>query len=507
MEFNSITFILSFPIIALILFVLPKRWQWIWLLGVSLVVYGAIIPHYLLLLLFIIAVTYYAALHIHNERNKNGRRALWYCWFSVTVIIGLLIAFKYLNFFSQSAHSIARFLNLNYSHNLITVAIPIGLSFYSLQAIGYVLSVYKGTVEPERHLGRYALYISFFPQILAGPLSLPGHLLPQLSSDLRFNYRRVADGLLLMTWGFFKKLVIADRAAIMVNEVYDRPQEYWGVFLIIATVLFTVQVYADFSGYSDIAIGAAGILGIDLKKNFSRPLLAQSTADLWRRWHMTLVTWWRTFVYIPLGGSRAGAIRWHISIAAVFLLSGLWHGPDWKFICWAMLNIAYVFISRWTQGMRAFVRAACKIDRFPVFHHSMQILITMLLFSTANIFFRAHSISDALYILKNSFRGLDVLLQRMLSADYENIKAILINQQKITIFGFTKPAFLAEAMILICAVAVLMAVYIYQESNVGKRIVPVFDRPWYVRWLIYYGLLFSIVFLGMIPGHRFIYGF
>lgn len=505
MAFNSLLFAVFFPLVAIVLFCLPKRLQWIWLFAASCLFYATFVPYFIILLFGITFISYASGLLIENNREKLGNYSQYYLLAGIVLSILLVLLFKYLNFLSKVTIDIAHILNLQYPGFILNIAVPLGISFYTLQTIGYTIDVYHGVCKPERHLGYFALSVSFFPQIMAGPLSRINNLFHQFRKEFRFETSRVSEGLLLMGWGYFKKMVIADRAAVMVNEVYNSPREYWGVFLIVATLLFSIQLYADFSGYSDIAIGAARILGIDIGSNFKRPFLAETISELWRRWHTSLHEWWKQYLYIPLGGNRVFNSRWHLNILIVFLISGLWHGPDWKFVCWAGIHAWYVLFSQWTKQIRSAIIAFVKIEKFTIVYKTIRILITFILFAIAGIFFRANSISDAVFIVKNSFYGLDVVMRCIIAMDYENIKSALMNQQKITILGFTKPAFISEIIVLMLAVFLLLTIEIYLEMHSSTKILRISNRPWYVRWTLYFVLIFSIFFLGMFSGQPFIY--
>lgn len=243
--------------------------------------------------------------------------------------------------------------------------LPVGISFYTFQSLSYSIDVYRGEKEPERNFGKFALYVAFFPQLVAGPIERSTNLLPQFDRRISFDYDRFVSGLRLMLWGFFKKIVIADRLAIYVNEVYNSPAEFQGLTLILATYFFAFQIYCDFSGYSDIAIGAARIMGYDLMINFRQPYFSQSIAEFWKRWHISLSTWFKDYLYIPLGGNRVAKNRWYFNLMAVFLISGLWHGANWTFVLWGFLHGFYLVFSIWTQNIRDTISHAFRVDRFP----------------------------------------------------------------------------------------------------------------------------------------------
>jgi len=331
MLFHSLAFFGFFPLVVLATFLVPARHRWAVLLVASYIFYGAWQPAYLLLIVASTAVDYLAGLKLGAATGK-GRR--WWLGVSLAVNLGLLVSFKYLGFLSQSLETGLGWAGVEAHFPSLELLLPVGISFYTFQTLSYTIDVYRGEREPERHLGCFALYVSFFPQLVAGPIERSTTLLPQLVRGFTFDRGRCISGLGLMLWGFFKKVVVADRAAKIVDAVYGHPGGFQGVTIWLATYAFAIQIYGDFSGYSDIAIGAARVLGIDLSENFRRPYAASSPADFWRRWHVTLSMWFRDYVYIPLGGSRVTLSRHLFNLMVVFVLSGLWHGASWTFVLW-----------------------------------------------------------------------------------------------------------------------------------------------------------------------------
>src|SRR5205085_2655138 len=355
MLFNSLSFLVFFPVTTLLYFLLPQRARWPFLLGCSALFYAAFVPAYLVILLFMVLIDYAAGILI--ERATGGRRR-GYLVFSLLANIGLLGVFKYFNFLNDNLHALARFLDWNYPVQNLRIVLPIGLSFHTFQSMAYTIEVYRGRQRAERHPGIYALYVMFWPQLVAGPIERPQNLLPQFRQRHTFEADRVFDGLRQMLWGLFKKVVVADRLAALVDSVYAEPRAFGGAWLICATFAFSFQIYCDFSGYSDIAIGAARVLGYRLMTNFDRPYASASVAEFWRRWHISLSTWFRDYLYVPLGGSRVPLARWCLNIAVVFLVSGLWHGASWTFVIWGALHGLYLIGSRITQRARDRIAAA-----------------------------------------------------------------------------------------------------------------------------------------------------
>ena len=279
------------------------------------------------------------------------------------------------------------------------VLLPVGISFYTFQALSYTMDVYRGDIKAQKHLGKYALFVSFFPQLVAGPIERSAHLLPQFDEEFKFDYTRVKDGLLLMLWGLFKKIVIADRLAIVVNTVYNNPKNFNGFSLVVATIFFAFQIYCDFSSYSDIAIGSAKVMGYDLMKNFNRPYFSKSISEFWRRWHISLGTWFKDYLYFPLGGSRVTKWKKYRNIMIVFLTSGLWHGASGNFVIWGAIHGIYQLIESELKPVGDFIAAKFKINKNTFGHKSFKAITTFILVDFAWIFFRANNVNDAKYII------------------------------------------------------------------------------------------------------------
>ncbi|CAN5908465.1 hypothetical protein BH23GEM7_BH23GEM7_20090 [soil metagenome] len=350
MLFNSLQFLFFFPVVVALYFATPHRFRWTLLLAASYYFYACWKPEYLLLIIASTLVDYGAALGMGAAATQARRKA--FLALSLGSNLGLLFAFKYFNFFNESARALFDQFNLFYGVPAFDVLLPVGISFYTFQTLSYTIDVYRGQREPERHLGIFALYVSFFPQLVAGPIERSTRLLPQFFEKHEFSADRVSSGLRLILWGFFKKIVIADRLAIYVNEVYGNPAGFDGPTLLLATYFFAFQIYCDFSAYSDIAIGAARVMGFELMQNFRRPYFARSIHEFWQRWHISLSTWFRDYVYIPLGGNRVPFWRWYVNLFAVFLVSGLWHGANWTFVVWGGLHGFYLVFSLMTRNVR-----------------------------------------------------------------------------------------------------------------------------------------------------------
>lgn len=358
--------------------------------------YMTFVPVYILILAFTIVVDYFAGIFI--EKNTGKKRKLFLIA-SLIANIGVLAIFKYYNFINQNLSLLLNGLHLHNSLPYLTVLLPIGLSFHTFQAMSYTIEVYRGNEKAERNFGIYSLYVMFYPQLVAGPIERPQNLLHQFRTEHKFDYQRVADGLKLMAWGLFKKVVIADKLAIIVNNVYDDPCHYHGLSFVIASIFFAFQIFCDFSGYTDIAIGAAQVMGFKLMKNFNKPYHSKSISEFWSRWHISLSTWFNDYLYIPLGGSRVKVPRWYFNLFIVFVISGLWHGANWAYIAWGpYLNGFYLVFALITGNVRQKMSSFLGIDKFPEINNTIQLFTTFALITLAWVFFRAHTIRDAAYI-------------------------------------------------------------------------------------------------------------
>ncbi|PIV92368.1 MAG: membrane-bound O-acyltransferase family protein, partial [Flavobacteriaceae bacterium CG17_big_fil_post_rev_8_21_14_2_50_33_15] len=330
-------------------------------------------------------VDYFVGLQLFKS-NKQGLKTTW-LWISITFNIGILGFFKYYNFFIESWIESLKLLGYHTENNwMLKVILPVGISFYTFQTVSYSIDIYKKKLPATKDFIAFATFVSFFPQLVAGPIERATHLLPQILSNRIYNYANISKGVKLMIWGFFLKLVVADRAAIYVNAVYNHVEQHDGLSFIAATILFSFQIYGDFAGYSLIAIGVAKLFGLDLMTNFCRPYFASSISEFWTRWHISLSTWFKDYVYIPLGGNRVVKWRWLFNLFITFLISGLWHGANWTFVFWGALNGCYLILEA----------IVFKRRRDGIFN----IVFTFILINFAWIFFRANSITEALYIIK-----------------------------------------------------------------------------------------------------------
>lgn len=387
MLYNTIEYFGFFCIVLGIYYLIPKKIQWVYLLLVSYIFYYTFDVKYTFLLFASTIVTYASAIWIAKSKTLFSKK------FSaiVCVVINLCI----LSFFKYSQWIVKSIFNIQTAS--LNFVIPVGISFYTFKSISYIVDVYRGRIDVQRNFGKYALFVSFFPQIVSGPIERSYNFFPQLNKGYLFDYEKVKKGFFLFLCGMVKKIVIADRLTVLVEQVFNNVYDYNAPAYIIAILFFTFQIYFDFSGYSDMAIGCTEMLGMNSIRNFNRPYFAASIGEFWRRWHISLSTWFRDYLYIPLGGNRISEIRWAFNILVVFLLSGLWHGASWNFVIWGGLHAIYQIIGKFSQRLRY---------RLPLNRNSklvkvISVTITFILVAYAWMYFRANTIGDALHITKS----------------------------------------------------------------------------------------------------------
>ncbi len=415
MIFNSWEFLLFYPLVLLLYFVLPKKLKWIMLLAASYFFYMIWNPPLIFLILFTTAVSYLSAILIERSEKKTVRRF----WLTATLVtsLGVLFFFKYFNFLADSAISLWNLFGGAAEDFALDLILPVGISFYTFQTLSYVIDVYRGDIKAEHHFGWYALFVSFFPQLVAGPIERPDNLLPQLKADHKLEKENAWLGLQKMSVGFFKKIVVADLLASFVNTVYNNPSEATGWGIVMASVLFSVQIYCDFSGYTDIAIGCARIMGIRLMQNFDRPYQARSIKEFWARWHISLSTWFRDYLYIPLGGNRCSKARHYFNLFVVFFVSGLWHGANWTFVLWGTLHGVYQIVGALSKKPREKLYALLHIKTDSKLFHLWQRGVTFVLVCFSWILFRANSIGDVGILLSKLGTEWGSLMDTLLSFD------------------------------------------------------------------------------------------
>jgi len=384
MLFNSLAFVAFFPIVLAVYFPLKQQGQVLWLLLVSCVFYMWLIPNYILILILTVLVDFFAGILIENSTSDRRRKGILIVSIVSTCLI--LIAFKYFDFFQSNVEMLARTIGWNYSSSTLNMILPVGLSFHTFQSLSYVVEVYRGNQKAERHFPTYFLYVMFFPQLVAGPIERPQNLLHQFHEKHRFDVDRTVSGLKQIVVGLFMKVVIADRLAMIANVGFDHADLAPRPVLFLSLVAFAFQIYCDFAGYSTIAIGTARILGFDLMVNFKHPYLSMSVGEMWRRWHISLSTWFRDYVYLPLGGSRCGRIRWQTNLLVTFLLSGLWHGANWTYLIWGGLNGLFIVAENLVGR-----KVSTKGEGFS----PVRVFFTFCLLCVTWVFFRARTVEQA----------------------------------------------------------------------------------------------------------------
>lgn len=475
MLFNSFQFGIFFIVTTTLFFILPHKFRWLLLLAASCYFYMAFVPIYILILGFTIIVDYFAGIYIEKSFGRNKKL---YLVASLIANVGVLAIFKYYNFFNNNITSLLSHFDIPNHVPYLAILLPIGLSFHTFQAMSYTIEVYRGNQKAERHFGIYALYVMFYPQLVAGPIERPQNVLPQFYCKHSITYDNFSNGFKLILWGFFKKLVIADRLSMFVSLIYKSPAHYNSSTLLLATAYFAVQIYCDFSGYSDIALGTARVMGFKLMTNFNRPYFATSVSEFWRRWHISLSTWFTDYLYISVGGNRVSMPRWFFNLLFVFLISGLWHGANWTFIIWGGLNgiylISAIIIRSFNKNPRE-VLIDNKLLR--ILLKTAKAAFTFMLISFSWIFFRANSLGDALII----------------------IKRIFTTHGSVNFFG-------DYTLLLypLMGVAVLLLFELNQEMNHGKSSF-FFNKSSLVRIATCSFLLIMILLIGVFDGGQFIY--
>ncbi len=475
MVFNSIDFLFFFPIVVLFYFIIPKKTRWFWLLISSYYFYMSWNVEYAFLMGFSTVVTWLSSIVMYRIQQKGGSSKQKKICLCLNLVINLLIlfVFKYGNFVLNNVDSLLKTLNISRINYRFDLLLPVGISFYTFQALGYTIDVYRGKVAPEKNLFKYALFVSYFPQLVAGPIERSEKLLPQIQNIHKINiysYERVRDGYFLMMWGLFQKLVIADRVAIIVNRIYDNYEEFGYGFIEIAfaTICFAFQIYCDFGGYTNIARGASQVMGIELMQNFKQPYFATSIKEFWRRWHISLTTWFTDYLYIPLGGNRKGICRKYLNILIVFTISGLWHGASWNFMIWGLLHAIY-------QIIEDIIQKKNNIEFQNIVLQKIQIctkwVITFGCVCFAWIFFRADNFSMAIGIIKQMFRV-------------------------FSFHGYGYGLERGNLIVGLIAIALLLVVDYVHEKGISV-FSWVHRRNIFIRWTLYLGLIWTIIMLGI----------
>ncbi|NBH83693.1 MBOAT family protein [bacterium C-53] len=490
MIFNSMQFVVFFPIAVLLYFLIPHKFRYLWLLATSYFYYMCWNPKYALLLLLSTLITYASGLLIGRE-YMSVRRKKWYVGISFFLNLSILFFYKYFDFLFSSIARICETLGIDYVKPAFDVLLPVGISFYIFQALSYTMDVYRGEIRPERNVFKYALFVSFFPQLVAGPIERSKNLLGQFDEVHFFDYDRVREGLIQMLWGFFLKLVIAERFAITANLIYGNYNECTGYQLMIGTFAFAFQIYCDFASYSEIAIGSAKVMGFHLMENFRQPFFADSCGDLWRRWHISLNTWFRDYLYIPLGGSRKGKTRKYVNLMIVFLTSGLWHGANWTFVIWGGLSGLFQIIGAELKGIRMRLMNLIHMKPDGKLRHVLSVVSTFLLFNFSLIFFRSGTVSEAFCIVRKIFTEF-------------GIKSIFTTSPFELGLGVKNLLFLAFSTVILLIGDTFKEKYGTcggPDSAIGRLTA----SKWYIRWGFYYLLVLLILLSANLGSAEFIY--
>ena len=403
MLFNSIQFLIFFPIVITVFFLLPHKYRKYFLLAASCYFYMSFIPKYMIILLFTSFVDFFGALLVQKFRKENKiflQRLVFLI--ALALNVGLLVFFKYLGLLGDTINFFGHMFNLQ---TLVfpEVILPIGISFHTFQSMGYLLDVYMGNEPAESNFIDFSLFLMFFPQLVAGPIERSGNLMSQLKAEHFIHYENISIGGRKMLWGMFKKVVVADNLSMFADAVFKNVDGYSGLGLIIGILAFSIQIYCDFSGYSDIAVGCAKMMDMDLMKNFDTPYFSASIPEFWRRWHISLSTWFKDYIYIPMGGNRVSKPRWCLNQMVTFTISGIWHGANFTFAVWGVLNGIYIIISRFMQPVKKKIGEIFHADKIPRISHGISIILTFSLISFTWIFFRANTFSDAFYVITNMF--------------------------------------------------------------------------------------------------------
>lgn len=473
MLFNSIEFLIYFIVVIVGYFLIPKNKVWIWLLGASYYFYMQWNAKYALLMFLSTLITYISGIVIDQVNKKADKKEKLYkkiCLIiSLVLNLSILFLFKYYNFIGKTIMSLTQDLNLP----TLELLLPVGISFYTFQALSYTLDVYKGDIKAEYNLGKYSLFVSFFPQLVAGPIERSTNLLPQIKLGNKFDYDKMRQGLLTIGFGFFKKVVIADRLAIISNHIFENPTNYKGIPLIVGILCFSFQIYCDFSAYSDIAIGCAKVMGYNLMENFNKPYFSKTVGEFWRRWHISLGTWFKDYLYLPLGGKYNGRLNYYRNILIVFLISGLWHGASWNFVIWGFIHAIYQIIEDGLKNCKKLLIQRFEINTNTNIYVGYEIIKTFILVAIAWVFFRANTFNDAVYILKYALKDIE----------------------KFEVGDLLKLG-LDKKDLLICISSILLLLFLEKYDMKNKILQKIHFENILIRWGIYYSLIISVIVLG-----------
>lgn len=481
MLFNSIGFAVFLPIVFILYWFLNKtslKYQNLFLLVVSYFFYSCWDWRFLFLLIFSTSLDYFTGIKMYESQSQKEKK-VW-LWISIIINLGFLGVFKYYNFFTDSVANALSLIGIQANIWTLKVILPVGISFYTFHGLSYVIDIYKDRIKPEKNVIDYSLFVSYFPLLVAGPIERATHLLPQIKEKRYFNYDKAVDGLRQILWGIFKKVVIADNCAEIVNRIFDAPQDFNGSTLFIGAVFFAFQIYGDFGGYSDIAIGSSKLFGIDLLKNFNYPYFSRDIAEFWRRWHISLSSWFKDYLYIPLGGSKGGNWSRIRNVFIIFLVSGFWHGANWTFIVWGFLNALYIMPSIIRRTNRTNIDTIASEKRVPSIKDFLSICFTFLLTVFAWIFFRAKSVADAFQYLK------------------------IIVSKSFFLAPKIKSNYFSSTILIVLILFLIVVEWIQREKNHGLEMSHSKDKSIY-RWFLYLILFLIITVWGVATKTEFIY--
>ena len=480
MLFNSLNFAIFLPVVFFLYWFVKKgslRYQNILLLFASYYFYSCWDWRFLFLLIFSTFLDYYTGIKIHESSNRKIK--LIWLWLSIGINLGFLGVFKYYNFFSNSFSDGLSLLGIKADIGTLNIILPVGISFYTFHGLSYVIDIYKDRIKPERNFVDYSVFVSFFPLLVAGPIERATHLLPQIKKERKFDYAQAVDGLQQILWGLFKKIVIAENCAVFANTIFNNSDAYSGSTLVLGALFFTFQIYCDFSGYSDIALGTARLFGIDLLRNFAFPYFSRDIAEFWRRWHISLSSWFKDYLYIPLGGSKGGTWMKIRNTFIIFLVSGFWHGANWTFIVWGFLNALFIMPSIVFNTNRNNLEIVAKGKYLPSLKDLLAIFVTFSLTVFAWIFFRADNVTHAFTYISEIFSTSLFSLPKFVNVD----KAYFV-------------------MFIVCIF--MLVEWLGREEQFALRITTKV-KQFPLRILIYYAVIFAILFFGNFSENQFIY--
>ncbi len=484
MDFYSFEYAIFLSVAAILLFRVAPRFNWAVILAASIYFYASLEPAHLVFLGAMTLSTYLSGRKMAEAASQRVRKK--WCAYNCVFVLGLLFLCKYLAFFFAALEDTAHLLGFTLQVPQAGMPLPVGISFYAFLAVSYSVDLYRRNIEAELHLGRFACHVAFFPKILAGPIERAKNLLPQLHDVQRFDWARTTNGLKLIVWGIFKKVVVADRLARFVDTVYQHPEDHSGLTIAIAIVFYSFQIYYDFSGYTDIAIGSSQVLGFRLMDNFDRPYSALSVGEFWRRWHISLSTWLRDYLYVPLGGNRVGRLRRSLNVLIVFFVCGLWHGANWTFVVWGLLHGIYIAGGALTAPIRQRIASAVGVASLPGLRRAIRVGLTFTLVALAWVFFRATSVTQALSVLGGLFSGWTGL-------------AAPGGLEKAVFFGLPK-------LELFVALGALLFSWLFHRLESHDRMRAMLAaRPLALRWTVYYVLILAVLVLAAPGSESFIY--